>query len=114
MISQQEMKALEQRNVQELHEIESYIYNRFKAFEKDDFFNKNADWDESRIISYETMVEMVAEIIQQHLWDEELEISDLDKIDQALWDNLIAEFEVPEQSCPHCSNGCNDCLMTSY
>lgn len=101
---------------EELRAIEIALYKKFKHLERDNFFiEKRVDYDDNGIVDYDTMIDYLAETVQQHLWDEDLKIEQIDEIEEKLWDTWLEEYEVPEPSCPYCSGrGCNYCLMCSY
>lgn len=116
MMSQEEVKAMEERNKRELIKIEVALYDKFKHLKNEDFFLKDEKWGEDEIIDYDKMCELLAEVVQQHLWDEEIEWPcDLNQIEEKQWDKWLEVYDVPEECCDRCGGrGCNYCLMCSY
>lgn len=106
---------MEEINRKELLEIENAVYKKLKHLEKEDFLRKNK-WEPDELMDYEAMVEMLAEVVQQHIWDEDLQWPcNLDNIPESQWDEWLEEYEVPEPCCNRCGGrGCNYCLMCSY
>lgn len=113
MTSQKELETQERKRRQEL---EDSLYEKFKEYKKDDFLIKaSKSWDEDELVDYEAMIEHLAEIVDQHLFDEELEVNELHKIEAKQWDEWLEMYDVPEECCDRCSGrGCNYCLMCDY
>lgn len=88
----------------ELQNIENDLQKKLKRRESDLFY---FDGD---ILSYEEMIELLARTVQQHLWDDEVTV---DEIDQDQLDGWISKYEFPEQECS-CLRGCNWCLGTEW
>lgn len=97
----------------ELKDIEIALYNKFKSLEKEDFLLKDEKWGEHERMDYDAMIEKLAEVVQQHLWDEELTLSDMNSIEESQWDKWIEEYEMPEAGCS-CGYYCMDCLGMSW
>jgi hypothetical protein len=111
------MTANEQieRDRKELIQIEENLYRKFKHLENEDFLRKSK-YDPDELMDYEAMIEALSEIVQQHLWDEDIAWPcELNQIEEKQWDKWLEEYDVPEQCCDRCGGrGCNYCLMCSY
>ena len=99
---------------EEFNAIEAALFEQFKDYEKDKFLLKDKEWGEHEITDYEGMIYNLTEIVQQHVWDEEITIGQIAEIDPKKWDEWFQEYAIPQQECPHCSNGCKTCLMTEW
>lgn len=91
----------------ELNNIEALVYDKFKKMDGELFL---FDGD---IMGYDEMITLLAQTVQQHCWDDEIEWSDLELIEESQWDEWLAEYEIPEESCT-CSRGCKYCLGTEW
>ncbi len=90
--------------IEERSDVEAYVEKYFKDYS-----------DKDLIISFNEMVEAVADKLEQHLVDEDFEWgTEMTKDDDKALDEMIEEYIRPDECCPYCSNGCNYCLMTSY
>ena len=98
----------------EFEQIEEILYNEFIDYKNDKFLLKDKEWGEHEITDYEGMIYALTSVVQQHVWDEELKLSEIGAIDPKLWDKWLQEYAIPEESCPYCSNGCKHCLMTEW
>lgn len=116
MMSQAEVKVMEERNKKELKVIEDILYEKFKDIEDQDFcFKGTREYDEEERIDYEMMIEYLSETVQQYLWDEDLTLVDLEKIEEKQWDEWLLLYDMPEKCCDRCGGrGCNYCLMCGY
>ncbi len=96
-------------------EIEEILHDKFINMKDDLFFLKGCDdYESNPVIYYEYMIDKLAVVVQQHLWDEESEcLKDIDNISEDQWDKWLSEYEMPEQACS-CSRGCRSCLGTEY
>lgn len=116
MTNPKELETPEQAERRRKQNLEDLLYEKFKHLKKDDFLLKaSKSWEDDELVDYETMIEHLTEVVDQHLFDEELALVDLHKIDEKQWDEWIAEYDVPEECCDRCGGrGCNYCLMCSY
>lgn len=107
----QELKAHEDH----MRKLEDLLYSKFKHLKNERFYLADERYGDDEIIDYEAMIEKLAEVVEQHLADEDLDFGDLDKIEAKQWDDWLEVYDVPEESCPRCGgSGCNYCLMCSY
>lgn len=102
----------------ERDDLECYLYQKFeKDLGNERFVIKFREtWKEDYATDFEGMIESLADVVEQHIWDEELTLADLDKIETKQWDKWIEAYDYPEPECPRCGGGrgCNYCLMTGY
>jgi hypothetical protein len=101
-------------------DIEMYLEVKFGDLKGEKFFHtatyKGCD-DESYYMTFDDMIERLAEEVEQHLADEDFDFaSEMPEISENLWDKWLAVYDVPEPECPRCGGGrgCNYCLMTGY
>lgn len=111
------MTCIEQRNREEkeLRAIEIALFFKFKEYKNNHFLDKDDKYEEHEIVGYDRMIHLLAQVVQQHLSEEDLNLSDLEKIEKDQWHKWFEVYYIPEKCCDRCSgSGCNYCLGVSY
>lgn len=104
--------------IENLDDIEMYLEVKFGDMKDDEFFHKATNRgcdDEDYIIDFTGMIERLAEVVEQHLADEDFTFDAvMPEISESQWEDWLSEYYVPDRDVCSCSNGCKTCLMTEW
>lgn len=103
--------------INDLRDIEIFLNDKLKDLKNESFLLKaKKSYQEDEVIDFDAMIEDLAEVVEQHLVDEDFEFGrPMPEIDEKQLDAWLCEYELPEPCCDRCGGrGCNYCLMCSY
>jgi len=104
--------------IQNINDLETFLYQKFSNLDGDDFQCKSAKYpyEFESVMNYDSMIEHLAQIVKEYIEDEGFEWgASMPEISADQWNDWLAEYDMPDRHSPCCGgSGCNYCLMTSY